>query len=50
MAYTAIKEVEGLSEKLESLETLVRDLQAEVAELKAKAEPKAKAKAQAEKE
>lgn len=50
MAYTAIKEVEGLPEKLKALEALVRDLQAEVAELKAKAEPKAKAKTQAEKE
>ena len=43
MAYTAIKEVEGLSEKLEALESLVRDLQAEVAELKvAKAKAKGK--------
>lgn len=43
MAYTSIKEVEGLSEKLEALETLVRDLQAKVAELEGpKPKPKAK--------
>ncbi len=46
MAYTAMKEVEGLLEKLEAHENLIRELQAEIAELKAaKASKSEKAKA-----